>query len=118
MAEPPRQSPRPPEPHDDEPKTDPGLFVQSGYVKEKLHGLAVRMSAGVVVAAVGVVFAVFFALEARAEKLIEQRVAPIEREQSGLEKHVDKLDQKVDLVLDALRVPLWVRPAPFDGGSP
>jgi hypothetical protein len=35
-----------------------------------------------------------------------------------LEKRFDRFDQKLDLVLDAQRVPQWKRPPPMDGGKP
>lgn len=33
-----------------------------------------------------------------------------------LEKRFDRFDQKMDLLLDAQRVPEWKRPPPLDGG--
>lgn len=124
MAPPPVEGPKPPRPGDDEAKTNPGVPVMPDYVKGKVKDLAVRMSAGLVVSAVGVAFAVFFALEARAEKLIERRVHPIEEEQAGQKSDLRELGKDMR---ELYRVTPWVRrserleqpfPARDDGGAP
>lgn len=85
------ESPRPPEPPDDEPKTNPNVPVMPEYVKTKVTQLAVRMSAGVIVAAIAVFFAAFFALEARAEKRLEERVGPLEQRQAEQQSDMHEL---------------------------
>ena len=35
-----------------------------------------------------------------------------------MEKRLDRVDDKLDLLLDAARVPQWKRPPPLDGGVP
>jgi hypothetical protein len=44
------------------------------------------------------------------QKAVDARVAT-------MEKRMDRVDEKLDLLLDAALVPAWKRPAPLDGGE-
>ena len=124
-TDPPRPSPRPnirPDLGDDEPQTDPRLQAAFARHEQKLTlrsvGFAIAAVAGTVVA--GILF-----VDNRVAAQTDAGVAVIKAEQKGLdarvttmEKRLDRVDDKLDLLLDAARVPQWKRPAPLDGGRP
>jgi hypothetical protein len=107
----------------DEP-TNPNVPVYPGYVKGKIKRAALQMSAGIVVAAIAVCFAVFFALEARAEKRLEERVGPLETETANTKADVHELAKDIRELYrvtprmrdsDRLERPF---PSHSDGGAP
>lgn len=124
MADVPRpaQGPRPPSPPLEEPQTDPSLSAALARHDNKLTVRSVLIAAGAV--ASGVVLALNF-VDNRVAAQTDAGVAVIKAEQKAvdarvttMEKRLDRVDDKLDLLLDAARVPQWKRPAPLDGGSP
>ena len=138
---PPRASPTPGYPPGlpHESPTNPGLHITAEYLWNKLDAeraeraeeekrlknsgwIRTAISVATVLGAVGTGFLVVLN-EARAQA--RQEVARTDAGMAGheariqtVEKRVDRIDDKLDLVLDALRVPEWKRPKPVDGGSP
>lgn len=124
MAEIPRPSPsrRPPAPPLDEPQTDPGLHAALQRHDNKLTMRSVLVAIGAV--AMGTVTAVMF-VDNRVQAQVDAGTRVQAAEQKALdtrlqtlEKRFDRFDAKMDLLLDAQRVPAWKRPPPSDGGSP
>jgi hypothetical protein len=115
-------SPRPPDPGPDELKTDPGLRRVERRVKRSATLQSLVTAAGAVGAAViGAI--IFFDNRVQAQvdaglSLQAQKHEVLQHQVNRLETNQDRLEQKVDLLLDAARVPMWKRPldpAP-DGG--
>lgn len=120
-----------------EPVTNPGNPVVVSYLKAKLNAERAERAAeekrlknsgwirtltalGVLLTAFGGGFMVVVN-EARAQA--RQEVASVDAGQKGLEARVktverrlDRVDDKLDLLLDAAHVPAWKRPPPEDGG--
>jgi hypothetical protein len=125
-SQPPRPSPRPsyerPDVRDDEPRTDPSLHAALRRHDNKLTLRSFVIAAGAL--ATGVASVLMF-LDNRVAAATDAGVAVLKAEQKGLdartttlEKRLDRVDDKLDLLLDAARVPQWKRPPPLDGGSP
>jgi hypothetical protein len=143
---PPRASPRLQLERDDEQQdsselTNPGFPIhQYEYLKDKLGELDEHFentlkkhdnkltwrSVAVAISAVGagVVASILF-IDNRVRAETDAGVAVMTEKHEALkvrvetlEKRFDRFDQKLDLVLDAQRVPQWKRPPPMDGGKP
>lgn len=109
------------------------LAAQRAAIERTETGLARKassLSVAAVVGAIGIAFGGFFALrnEARAqvdaglsvqrqrEDVLRGRVDGLEEQLRRLEAKQDRSETKLDLVLDALRVPAYARPQQ-DGGK-
>lgn len=123
MAEvpPPAASPRPPLNPLDEMKTDPSLHAALQRHDNKLTVRSVFIAVGAV--ATGVIAGLMF-IDARVAAAADAGVRVVTAEQKGLdarvttlEKRFDRFDTKLDLALDAMRVPQWKRPPSEDGGQ-
>jgi hypothetical protein len=121
MADPPRASPRPPAPPLEEPLTDPSLHAALARHDNKLTWRSIFIAVGAV--ASGVVLGIIF-IDNRVQAQTDAGVRVVQAEQKAiearvqtLEKRFDRFDQKMDLMLDAQRVPDWKRPPPLDGGT-
>ncbi len=123
---PPRPSPRPsydrPDIDGDDQKTDPNLHAALRRHDNKLTLRSFVIAAGAL--ATGVASVLMFR-DDRVAAATDAGVAVLKAEQKGLdartttlEKRLDRVDDKLDLLLDAARVPAWKRPPPLDGGSP
>lgn len=126
MAEIPRPSPaRRPDIRpdiDDEPKTDPGLQAAFMRHDNKLTMRSIVIAAGTLATGLA---AVLVFLDNRVAAQTDAGVAVMRAEQKAIdarvttmEKRLDRVDDKLDLLLDAARVPQWKRPPPLDGGTP
>lgn len=115
----------------DEPKTDPGSMVDADYVKRKLeqqgHKLTLRSMAAAIAAVATTVVAGLIFIDNRVAAQTDAGVRVLDAQQKGIdarvttmEKRLDRVDDKLDLLLDAARVPKWKRPVPLtaDGGVP
>lgn len=127
---PPRASPSLPKVHDDEPPTNPSAPAVHGWVRgvvgEAEHALK-RAGVWALVLIVGGAGAAGFtvkqALAADAKGLVdagvvplEKRLAIVEQDQRHQAERIELANKKLDVVLDALRVPYDRRPAQ-DGGQ-
>ncbi len=119
MADPPRPSPRlnyRPD-LDEEPKTNPRIKKERVRTDFKL--------VGVIVVGISTTFGAYRALAADTASQVDAGVRVIAAEQKAvdarvttMEKRLDRVDDKLDLLLDAARVPAWKRPKAMDGGEP
>jgi hypothetical protein len=113
-----RQVPAPPL---EEPLTDPSLHAALSRHDNKNTWRSIIIAGGALVTGVATFF-VF--IDARIAHATDAGVAVLKAEQKGIdarvttmEKRVDRIDDKLDLLLDAARVPQWKRPPPLDGGA-
>ena len=118
----PRPSPQPPLNPLDEMKTDPALHAALQRHDNKLTWRSVFIA--VCAVAMSVTTAILF-IDNRVAAQTDAGVRVISAEQKAidarvttLEKRFDRFDAKLDLALDAMRVPQSVRPPPIDGGLP
>lgn len=144
MAErPPRPSPSPrpqterPELGElEEPQTDPRLLAHDPqalhqYLKQKrdeehaaFMGKIKALAAAIAVVAAAVIGAILFLdnrVEAQTKRHLEvqtERHDVLKGRVDRVEQQASNFDKKLDLALDALRVPQSVRPQPLDGGRP
>jgi len=84
----------------------------------------IKTVAAIVVTSLGLVFGAWRVLlsEARAQTdggiaPIEKRIAIVEQDQRHQSEQIHLVNKKLDVVLDALRVPYERRPAATDGGQ-
>lgn len=121
-TDPPRPSPRPMFPPElpNEPKTDPHLRAALDRHDNKLTVRSVLIAGGALVA--GITTAIIF-VDNRVAAQTDAGVRVLAAEQRAIdtrltttEKRLDRFDDKLDLLLDAARVPAWKRP-PSDGGQ-
>lgn len=122
MADAPRASPRPPEPSLDEPLTDPSLHAALSRHDNKLTMRSLLIACGALVTGVATFFVfidsrIAYATDAGVRVIAAEQKA-VDARVTTMEKRVDRIDEKLDLLLDAARVPQWKRPAPLDGGLP
>lgn len=128
---PPRASPTLPKVVDEEP-TNPGAPADHGWVRSVVAEAerATQKKTGIwgllaIVAAAGIAgFTVKQALAADAKGLVdagvvplEKRLAIVEQDQRHQAERIELANKKLDVVLDALRVPYDRRPAMTDGGQ-
>ncbi len=118
-------SPRPPENPPD--RTQSGEFraVVEPMLKEHDNKLTVR---SVVVAIAAVAMGTFTAVTfvhnrvaAQGDAGVRVQAAEAKADEARvptMEQRLDRVDDKLDLLLDAARVPAWKRPPPRDGGEP
>ena len=126
MADAPRPSPRPDIPPDHgEEKTDPAIRAVKQTMRSELNWQGAKLTVATAVVAIGTAFGAYrFVLgEAAAQTDAGVRVLAAEQKAmdtrlTTLEKRFDRFDAKMDLLLDAQRVPRSLRPPPLDGGGP
>lgn len=123
-------------PADDGPEQDTGEYpmVTGQVLKAKLKKAARherRVSLGQMVAFLGVCFGALFEVRREAQAQVDAGLSLQEQKHAALQKQVDhqdatirrtedkvdRLDRKVDVVLDALRVPERKRPPRADAGG-
>lgn len=110
---PPRASPQP-EANHGEGKTNPGGIASNAYVQRKTRRAAIA-SGG----AATVVATIFQLISTQLAEHKETRVISpsIEARVSALEVNEMQLRIEMGLALNALGVPLWMRPPPPDAGT-
>lgn len=130
MTPAPKASPTLPKVHDDEPPTNPSAPAVHGWVRQVvaeaeraqrktgIWGLVVLIAAGAVSG-----FTVKQALAADAKGMVDAGVVPLEKRIAIVEQdarhqsdRLDLVNRKLDVVMDALRVPYDRRPS-SDGGQ-
>lgn len=119
---PPRASPTLPKVHDE---VDTGSApIARDDLRHELRLNELKTVAAIVVASLGLVFGAWRVLlnEARAQTdggiaPIEKRIAIVEQDQRHQSEQIHLVNKKLDVVLDALRVPYERRPAATDGGQ-
>lgn len=125
-TDPPRASPHPLFPPElpNESKTDPSIRVVKKAMRKELNWQGAKLTVATAVVAVGTAFGAYRAVLAEAAAQTDAGVRVMAAEQRALdarvttmEKRLDRVDDKLDLLLDAARVPMWKRPAPMDGGQ-
>lgn len=124
MAEPPRMTPAPFRPDlPEEPKTDPAIRVVKKAMRKELNWQGAKLTIATAVVAVGTAFGAYRAILSEAAAQTDAGVRVLAAEQRAIdvrltttEKRLDRFDDKLDLLLDAARVPQWKRP-PSDGGQ-
>ncbi len=133
----PRTTPKPYREDDDaEPTTNPGMTVDVAYLKRKLAEELAESekhvknsgwirSGALLLGLIGTIGLGYQWLLNEARAQARREIAATDAGLKGLdarvtttEKRLDRIDDKLDLALDALRVPLSKRPPPVDGGNP
>jgi hypothetical protein len=126
IVPPPRASPRifadRLEPIEDEAKTDPRMHAALARHDNKLTLRSVAIAAGTLATGIAMFFVFIDARIAHATdagvRVQAAELKAVDARVTTMEKRLDRVDDKLDLLLDAARVPTWKRPPPLDGGSP
>lgn len=124
----PEPSPRPPENPPE--RTQTGEFravvepmLDAHDRKMTLRGWITALVTAVSMTGLGVVTAIIFvdnrvaAQTAKSAEVVTEKHDALRARVETLEKRFDRFDAKMDLMLDAQRVPQSIRPPPLDGGK-
>lgn len=100
----------------EEPRTNPRIKRERKRTDLKLIGVAV-VSISTAFGAYRVVLSEAAAQTDAGVRVLSAELRGHESRLTTSEKRVDRMDDKLDLLLDAARVPQWKRPPPLDGGQ-